>query len=443
MIRPNGLTTRAPGALVTVLIAISLAASTVRAQGLTADEQRIVAAVAANAPGALALLERVVDINSGTMNFAGVRLVGEVFQAELKALGFDTEWVDGAPFGRAGHLVARRRGTGRRLLLVGHLDTVFEPDSPFQRFERISGAGARGPGIIDMKGGDVIIVSALKALAAVGVLDTADVTVVMTGDEEDMGEPQALARQHLQDAARAADVVLAFENGAGDPRQAVVARRGHTEWTLKVTARPAHSSQVFGPEVGAGAIFEAARVLQAFYERLSTETPLTLSPGLILGGTAMTFDPPQSRGTAFGKSNVVPEHAVVVGDLRAASPEQLDAAKAVMREIAAAGLPHASSVLSFVDGYPPMARTPGNDRLLAMYDRVSRDLGAGPVAATDPRDAGAADVSFTSGLVDMALDGIGLMGRDSHTSNETADLRTLVTQAQRAAVLMSRLLQPE
>ena len=432
---------RALGAALTVMTAMSSAGATLRAEGLTADEQRIVAAVAADAPGALALLERVVNINSGTMNFAGVRLVGEVFEAELKALGFDPEWVDGTPFGRAGHLVARRSGSGRRLLLVGHLDTVFEPDSPFQRFERISETGARGPGIIDMKGGDVIIVSALKALSAVGVLETADITVVMTGDEEDMGEPQALARRHLQDAARGADVVLAFENGAGDPRQAVVARRGHTEWTLKVTARPAHSSQVFGTAVGAGAIFEAARVLHAFYEKLSDEPPLTLSPGLVLGGTTVAFDVQQSRGTAFGKSNVVPEHAVVVGDLRAASPRQLDAAKAAMREIAAAGLPHATSALSFVDGYPPMARTPGNDRLLAMYDRASRDTGAGPVTAVDPDKAGAADVAFVAGQVPMILDGIGLMGDGGHTVNETADLRTLPTQMKRAALLLYRLSQ--
>jgi glutamate carboxypeptidase len=430
---------RMVSAFVAAWLAASSGSADVRAEALTPDEQRIVEAAAADAPGALALLARVVDINSGTMNFAGVRRVGEVFQGELRALGFETEWVDGAPFARAGHLVARRRGPGRRLLLVGHLDTVFEADSPFQRFERLSEAEARGPGIIDMKGGDVIIVSALKALTVAGVME-GDITVVMTGDEEDMGEPQALARQHLREAARAADVVLAFENGAGDPRQAVVARRGHTEWTLTVTARPAHSSQVFGPAVGAGAIFEAARVLSGFYERLSAETPLTLSPGLMLGGTAVTFDRPHSRGTAFGKTNVVPEHALVSGDLRAASPAQLAAAKATMLAIAGEGLPHATATLGFDDGYPPMGPTPGNDRLLAMYDQTSRDLGTGPVTATDPRDAGAADVAFTAGLVDMALDGIGLMGRDSHTVGETADLRTLVTQTQRAAVLMHRLL---
>ena len=427
------------GALV-CLVALCLS-STARAQSLTAAESRLVDAVTADGPRALALLERVVNINSGTMNFEGVRRVGDVFRAELEALGFDARWIDGAPFGRAGHLVARRSGSGRRFLLIGHLDTVFEADSPFQRFERISATEARGPGIIDMKGGDVIIVSALKSLAAAGALERADITVVMTGDEEDMGLPTDVARRELYEAARAAEIVLAFENGSGDPRRAVIARRGHTEWLLKVSGRPAHSSQIFREDVGAGAIFEASRVLSAFYERLSKEPQLTFSPGVILGGTDVAFDQAQSRGSAFGKSNVVPEHAVALGDLRAISPEQLAAAKTAMLDVARGGLPHASSTLTFVDGYPPMAATAGNERLLGMYDRASRDLGTGPVDASDPRDAGAADVSFTAGLADMALDGIGLMGRHSHTVQETADIRTLVTQTQRAALLMYRLLQ--
>jgi glutamate carboxypeptidase len=411
------------------------------AQPLTPDEQRLVAAVTAEAGTALALLERVVNINSGTMNFQGVRQVGDVFAAEFRALGFETQWIDGQPFGRAGHLVATRAGTGARFLLVGHLDTVFERDSPFQRFDRVSETEARGPGIIDMKGGDVIIISALKALRAIGALDRASFTVVMTGDEEDVGSPKSLARQHLRETAAASDIVLAFENGAGDPSQAVVARRGHTAWTLVVEAAPAHSSQVFQPGVGAGAIFEVARVLSGFYDRLSRQPPLTFNPGVIVGGTDVTFDRDQSRGTAFGKTNVIAEHATAYGDLRAATTEQLATAKAAMREVADASLPHARSSLDFDDGYPPMAAVPGNLRLLALYDQVSRDLGTGPVTPTDVRDAGAADVAFTAGLAPAALDGIGLMGRHSHTVNETADLRTLPAQARRAALLIHRLIE--
>jgi glutamate carboxypeptidase len=424
-----------------ILGAAALSGAAAHGEALTPGEQKLAAAVAAGQPAAFALLERIVNVNSGTMNFAGVRQVGDILGAELRLIGFETRWVDGRPFGRAGHLVAHRAGVGRRFLLIGHLDTVFEADSPFQRFERLSDAEARGPGIIDMKGGDVIIVAALKALESVGGLADADVTIVMTGDEEDMGGPPEIARRDLLDAARNAEIVLAFENGSGDPARAVVARRGHTEWTLKVSATPAHSSQIFQPDVGAGAIFEAARALTGFYDRLSAQQPLTFSPGLILGGTSVTVDPLHSRGTAFGKTNVVPGDAIATGDLRAISPQQLASAKRTMNDVARASLPHTTSNLTFADGYPPMAATPGNEQLLAHYDRASRDLGTGSVAATDPREAGAADISFTAGLSPMALDGIGLMGRHSHTPNETADLRTLLTQTQRAAILMYRLIQ--
>jgi glutamate carboxypeptidase len=395
--------------------------------------------VDARRTGALALLEQLVNINSGTMNFAGVRDVGAVLRTELDSLGFTTRWVDGASFGRAGHLVAERSGAGPRLLLIGHLDTVFEPSSPFQRFERLSDTTARGPGIIDMKGGDVIIVQALQALSVAGALERMTITVVMNGDEEHPGEPLAEARRALIDASNGATAALGFEDGDGDPRTANTARRGAAAWTLRSTGTPAHSSQIFHDDVGPGAIFEAARVLDAFRTRLAGQPYLTFNPGVTLGGTAVVLDAPQNQGSASGKTNVVAKQMVVQGDLRTLSPEQLASTKAVMREIVARPLPHTTSEIEFDDGYPPMAPTEGNRRLLALYDAVSRDLGLGPVTATEPWKAGAADVSFVAGLVPMALDGIGLAGWDDHTDRETADLRMLPALTKRAALLLYRL----
>jgi glutamate carboxypeptidase len=316
---------------------------------------------------------------------------------------------------------------------------VFEADSPFQKMTRGDGNTAGGPGIIDMKGGDVIIVAALKALAATGALKNMNVTVVMTGDEEDSGEPLSTARAALVKAARGAAVAIGFEDGPGDPRTAVVARRGTTGWTLRVKGQPAHSSQIFREDIGAGAIFEAARILNAFREKMAGEPHLTFNPGTIVGGTAVEFDGVQARGTAFGKTNVIAEHVVVAGDLRTLSPEQLAKAKTTMASIVAASMPHASATLTFDEGYPPMAPTDGNRKLLAMYDQASRDVGAGAVTAVDPDRAGAADVSFVAGEVKMILDGVGLMGRDDHTVKETADLSTLPSQTKRAAVLLHRL----
>ena len=409
------------------------------AQSLAPVEQQIVTHADASAKDAEALLERVVNINSGTMNLAGVKRVGDVFAAEFKALGFRTTWIDGTPFKRAGHLVAERDGKGPRILLIGHLDTVFEADSPFQKFERLNADMARGPGIIDMKGGDVVIVHALKALAAARVLDGMALTVVMTGDEEDPGEPLALARKALFDAGNAADIAIGFENGNNNPANANISRRGFTGWTLRVQGTPAHSSLVFTDPVGAGAIYELSRVLAGFYDRLSKIELLSLNPGVVLGGTTVDFDAAQSRGSAFGKTNVVAEHAVAAGDLRAISPAQLDEAKAHMQQIVDAHLPRTKASLIFDDSYPPMAPTDGNRKLLGALDRVSRDLGTGAITPTDPRAAGAADISFVANDVEMAIDALGLKGKADHTVDETADLRLLPIQIKRAAVLLYRL----
>jgi len=426
-------------ALAALAFLINPAVGPVVAQELSPVEQSIVEHVAAGYAEALALLERVVNINSGTMNFAGVREVGDVFLAELDALGFETEWVDGAPFQRAGHVVARRDGQGPRLLLIGHLDTVFELDSPFQRWEPIEGDAALGPGAVDMKGGDVIIVHALRALEAAGVLDDMSITVVMTGDEEKSGRPLDLARAALVEAAEEADIAVAFENGDGNPATAVVARRGSTSWRLEVSGYRAHSSQVFQPEVGAGAIYETARILTGFYDGLAHFENLTFNPGVILGGTDLEFDSELARGTAFGKNNVTAQTAVVTGDLRAISIEQREQAKARMQEVVSQHLPRTDAELTFSDGYPPLAPAEGNYQLLAIYDQVSQDLGLGAVEAVNPRNAGAADVSFTAGLVDMAIDGIGMMGANDHSPEETAHIPTLSSQTKRAAVLLYRL----
>jgi glutamate carboxypeptidase len=240
-------------------------------------------------------------------------------------------------------------------------------------------------------------------------------------------------------AAQGADVAIGFEDGDGNPATAVIARRGTTNWELRVKGKPAHSSQIFNAENGYGAVFETARILNAFREKLAGQPHLTFNPGVILGGTAVEFDRPASRGTGFGKSNVIAEHTVVYGDLRALSPQQFADAKKAMEEIVAASLPQTSATITFDDGYPAMAPAPGNERLLTRYSKASVDVGAGEVIAVNPDLAGAADVSFIAGHVPMILDGVGLMGAGGHTVNETADLPTLPAMAKRMAVLLSRL----
>ncbi len=407
---------------------------------LSNGEVRAVRAVDAATPEAIALLERLVNQNSGTGDTAGVRAVGQLLAPRFAALGLAPRWVDGAAWGRAGHLLASHAGRHARLrvLLIGHLDTVFEADSPFQRWERLSDSTARGPGINDMKGGDVEMLLVIRALQAAGAFEQFDLRVVLTGDEELPGTPLELARADLLAAARDCDVALGFECGSGDPGQAMTARRGSSGWRLRTWGRRAHSSQIFRRDVGAGAVFELARILDAFRDSLADEPHLTFNAGLVLGGSHVALER-GGQGTASGKANVVPESALATGDLRALTRAQVAHARAVMTRIAQRHLPGTGAELEFEDGYPPLAPAAAHDSLLAIYDRASRDLGLGPVVATRPDDAGAADIANVDELVPMALDGIGLPGSGGHTVHEDALLPMLAGNAKRVAVTLLRL----
>jgi glutamate carboxypeptidase len=428
-----------------LIVALAACATAAAAQGTPAGlsplERTTAKAVDAHNAEALALLEKIVNINSGTMNLAGVRAVADVLRPQLESLGFKVHWVDGAGFKRAGHLIAEHPGPGPKLLLIGHLDTVFEPSSSFQKFTKLNDSTATGPAVIDMKGGDVVMIFALRALKDAGQLEKLNVTAVFDGDEEDAGRPLALSRKALVDAAARASAAMGFEDGAGDPKTAVISRRSATEWKLTTTGYPGHASQIFHDDIGAGAIFEMSRILTEFYQKLSKEPYLAFSPGLAIGGTLVNVDSTNTAGTASGKNNVIAGKMTVTGDMRTLSPEQLSKTEAAMREIVSHHLPKTGGAIEFSDGYPPMAPTDGNRRILAMYDRASRDLGEGTVAAVDPSKAGAADVAFIANIVPMVIDGIGLSGHDDHSEKETADLRRLPSQTKRAALLMLRLSQ--
>jgi glutamate carboxypeptidase len=419
----------------------SAARDTLPAPPLSALESRIAERAATNHPEAVALLERTVNVNSGTLNPAGVRRVAEMMRPEFEALGFEVRLADMSEVARGPHLIAERRGTrGQRLLLIGHLDTVFEEDSPFQRWELVDETTARGPGANDMKGGNIVILHALRALHEEGALDGATITVILTGDEENPGRPLEVSRRDLIDAARRSDVALGFETGsrASDHHYGVVARRSSSGWRLDVTGRGAHSSGVFRDGVGSGAIFEAARILAAFHEELKGEQYLTFNPGVILGGTDVSFDAAEARGTAFGKNNVVAERAVATGDIRTISDEQQERTRARMREIVARHLPRTSAEINFTDGYPAMSPREENMELLRLFDGISRSLGAPRVEPFDPGGRGAADISFVAPLV-PGLDGLGPFGSGAHTIEETVDLPSLALATQRAALLIHRL----
>ncbi|MUU77790.1 M20/M25/M40 family metallo-hydrolase [Winogradskyella endarachnes] len=405
-------------------------------------ENKIIKAVDKHSKEAIELIKTSVNINSGTMNFEGVMKVGALFKKELDQLGFTTKLTSGQAYGRAGHLIATRKGKkGPKFLMIGHLDTVFELDSPLQEYTMLNDSIMKGPGVADMKGGDVIIILTMKALKEAGVLDDMSIEIIMTGDEEKSGKPLELSKKDLIEAAKKADIALGFENGDNNPKTIVVARRGSTDWKLTVTGKPAHSSQVFTDKIGTGAIYETSRILNEFYLQLAKEKDLTFNPGFIIGGTKIKQDDDGTGGHAFGKTNVVSQETIVRGDLRAVSLEQLKKAKTIMQNIVSENYPQTNAILEFSPGgYPPLSLTEGSTKLLGYFNTVSEDLGFGTVTAVNPRNAGAADISFTSAYVDMAIDGLGLTGGGGdHTIKEYGNLNTVATQAKITAVLMYRL----
>jgi len=413
------------------------------ADQLDATEQRMSDWIDANLENAIGLLEETVNIGSGTMNHAGVREVGVVMRRELDALGLDTEWIDMPPeVNRAGHLYGKREGGhGPKILMIGHLDTVFESDDDFQSFVREGNTG-RGPGIEDMKSGNVVIVYALKALQEVGALDDFSVVVAYTGDEEKYGAPLSISRKDLIDAGHWADIALGFESAITDDGVdwATIARRSSSSWVLTVTGRQAHSSGIFGEEAGAGAIFEAARILSGFYEEVRGEEHLTFNAGNIQGGTDVEYEPQQNRGTTFGKTNIIPRQLIVHGGIRTISDEQLERARTAMRAVVARNLPRTEAKIEFKDGYPSMSPTAGNQRLQLLLSDVNKDLGRGEMPSLDPSKRGAADISFVAPYTD-ALAGMGALGEGGHTPNETLELDTMALAIKRAAIFVYRLSQ--
>lgn len=405
---------------------------------LNRDEQAIQAFITSQQPQAIATLEKLVNIQSNSLNFAGTQSVGAELIPSLHALGFKTRWVSvPSSVHRAPHLFAERIGTqGKRVLLIGHLDTVFAKTDAFQKFTR-QGRYATGPGVIDMKGGLVVMLQALQALHHVGALDDTTLTIALMSDEENTGEPIDMARQPLLEAAQRSDVALEFE-WSYDIKTATVARRGFSQWLLQVQAPPGHSSRIFQPTIGNGAVLETARILSMFQQQLASERYLTFNPGLIAGGTNVQFDAARQMLQAAGDDNVIATKSETRGDLRYLSVAQRDAAKAKMEAIVKQVSTGVQARLQIIDKSPAMSPTKGNEELLAWYSRASEDLGYGAVSAYDPGLRGASDVSYVAPLI-PCLAGLGPVGQGAHSPQEQIDLDSLPIASSRVALLLYRL----
>lgn len=407
-------------------------------QTLSSAEQQVLKNIEADMPATIQLLKESVNINSGTYNIEGIKKVGDLYAKELAALGFSTEWISlPDSLKRAGHLVATRKGKkGKKLFFIGHLDTVFEPDMPANPFAMLNDSTATGQGINDMKGGDVLIIAALKALHKQGLLDDVSITVYLTGDEENAGHPRSISRGDFIERAKLHDIALGFE-GATGLNTVATARRGASEWRLEAEGRQAHSSGVFGA-AGYGSIYEAARIINEFREKLGKEQYLTFNPGLFIGGSEVNYNIAEQKGEVSGKTNIISPKTVVIGDLRFLSEAQKEKAREAMRQIVSKNLPGAKATISFKDGIPSMPPTAGNQALVKIVNEASLKLSYGEVKAGDPGSRGAGDISYVADYLDC-LDGLGVSGRGAHAPGETINLNEFPKLIKRAALVIYKL----
>jgi glutamate carboxypeptidase len=416
---------------------------------LSPAEVKMAGSVDAHADADMALLQQLVDRNSGTMNVAGVEAVKDILIPRFEALGFQVRWVPmKAQTARAGDLVAEHPcpagagQCGKKLLLIGHMDTVFEPASSFQKYQLVpntDGKIATGPGVADMKGGLVVMLAALGAMREAGVLEHCEIRIVLSGDEERVGNPVELARHDLIEAAKKSDVALEFEPSVRlDGQDTVsIARRSSTTWHIETTGLSGHSSQIFGDRLGYGAIYELARILDAFRKELPEEG-LTYNPGLVLGGATAQINADNTGGSASGKSNVVAPTAIATGDLRTLNDEQTARVEAKMRAIVATHLAKTGATITFDESYPAMARTAAGEKLLGEWNNASVALGFGPVLEGGPMTRGAGDISFVAPYL-PGIVGVGMLGEGYHAEGETAYLDSLSKQTKRDAIFMERL----
>ena len=398
---------------------------------INAEEQEMVSWLDEREEEMLGLLERITNMNSGSLNSDGVDAVTAIFDEELRGLGFSTSRLPGEliempscpgsdySVDLTDHLLARRPGNGSRLLLMGHIDTVFPPDSPFQTFRR-EGDTIYGPGVADMKGGLVVMLYALKALAAADALDEAAFTVLLNSDEE-MGSLSS--RKYIEEEALEHDWGLVYESSGIDTmtRQ----RKGIGQARLVVTGRAAHAGGAH--EQGLSAIKELAYKIVQIENMTDYESGVTVNVGVVNGGEAR---------------NTISPCAEALMDLRYPQPEQGVAAMERWQEIFNRVYSYAVdggeiTTESYINLHrPPKIPTLESDWLLEKTIAIGRLLGQ-DIGITD--SGGGTDGSLSQAVGLPTLDSLGIAGTGAHSNREEARASSLAERAALSAVLIRRL----
>jgi len=417
--------------IISVLLQLTSHAAEDVEPAITPHEQEINSWLASQENNMLALLERVTNINSGTLNKSGVDEVAAIFSNELRELGFSISTLPGETIAMPScpgsdynidvtdHVLANKSGSGPKFLIIGHLDTVFPPDSPFQEFRR-EGDVMYGPGVADMQGGLVVLLYALKALEEFSELEDLAISVLLNSDEE-IGSLSS--RPYIEEQARLHDWGLIYESSGTNTLTRTRKGLGQARFVINGIASHAGGAH----EQGRSAIKELAYKIVQIENMTDYETGVTVNVGIVNGGEAR---------------NTVAPCAEALVDLRYPEPEQGLEAERQFQEIA-------DQVYSYpVDSgeittetwinlhRPPKIPTEESDHLLEKTRSIGRLLGQ-DLGVTD--SGGGTDGSLTQAVGLPTLDSLGVAGTGAHSNREEARISSLVERAQLSALLIRRL----
>jgi glutamate carboxypeptidase len=368
-----------------------------------ARDAKVWAAAEAARTAQLQTLEQVVNIDSGTGDVEGGRKVASLLIPRLKALGMSVETVGAEAPGLPENIVARLDGTGKgRILMIGHIDTVFGPGTVAQRPFRIAGERAMGPGVSDEKGGVIEGLYALQILHDLGFRDFGRITFLIETSEE-RGSPGT--RALIQRLVGEADVELNLEPGDA-PDAATVWRKGSATYHIDVKGRAAHAG--VAPQDGRNAATELIHQIQA------DDVFPHSGEGLTANLTVM------SAGT---RANIIPEDAAAQINVRVRDKADFDRVQRTLEENAQkTQVPDTKVTITREPSFPPLANNPGTDALAAraeaIYAGIGRTLGRGG-------NGGASESALAYEAGVAALDGLGPVGGGFHSDKEFLELGTV------------------
>jgi glutamate carboxypeptidase len=383
---------------------------------------RLRASLEASLPAYLTDLERLVNVDCGSYTKAGVDEVGAWTGERLASLGAH---VDRHPHPELGDTLVGtfvrdpRAGAGPSVLLIGHLDTVFEPGTVAARPFVIRADRAHGPGVSDMKAGLLAGLYALEALRGTAADRTdwlpVERLVFVANPDEEIGSPSSTAI--IRELARDVDVALVLE-GARDNGDIVSSRKGMMDLRLTIRGRAAHAG--VEPHKGRSAVLEAAHKIVALHALTGRWPGVTVNAGAVHGGT---------------RPNIVAEEASVVLDVRAVERGHLELAEEAVRAIARGStVPDVTTDVELMMRWWPMEKLERSSHLVDLAVAVADSLG---FPLEDAATGGASDANTTAGMGVPSLDGLGPVGGLDHAPGEYVEVPSIVPRTALLAGLLA------